>query len=134
VKNPYDIIVSPHITEKSVRMSYGDEAQAKKQKLNELKKAGTPTKGGIKIAEEDLTRKYTFIVAKSANKIEIKQALEAIYNDGKKDGEKIKIEAVHTIKVLGKQRRRGKSVGYEPDRKKAVITLAKGQLLEDYGV
>jgi len=113
VKNPHDIIVRPHITEKAVALSYGDPR--------------------IK-DEELLVRKYTFEVATNANKIEIKQAIEAIYNEGKKKDQAISVESVRTIKVLGKKRRRGKSVGYEPNRKKAVITLAKGQMLEDYGV
>jgi large subunit ribosomal protein L23 len=114
VKNAHDIIVAPHITEKSVALSYGDS--------------------NVK-EEKDLVRKYTFIVAKSANKIEIKRAIEEIYNAGKKKGEAISVESVRTVRVLGKKRRRGqRSVGYEPDRKKAIVTLAKGQLLEDYGV
>jgi large subunit ribosomal protein L23 len=114
VKNVHEIIVAPHITERSVALSYGDP------KVKE---------------EKDLVRKYTFIVAKSANKIEIKQAIEAIYNAGKKKGEAIVVENVRTVRVLGKKRRRGqRSTGYEPDRKKAIITLAKGQMLEDYGV
>lgn len=113
MKNPHDIILRPHITEKAVGLSYGDPR--------------------IK-DEADLVRKYTFEVATTANKIEIKQALEAIYNEGKKKDQAISIESVRTIKVLGKKRRRGKSVGYEPNRKKAVVTLAKGQMLEDYGV
>ena len=79
----------------------------------------------------DLVRKYTFIVNRDANKIEIKQALEAIY---KASGTEISVASVRTIKVLGKKRRRGQSTGYEPDRKKAIVTLAKGQILEDYGV
>ncbi len=113
MKNPYEIIVRPHITEKAVALSYGDPR---------IKNEG------------DLVRKYTFEVATSANKIEIKQAIEAIYNEGKKKDQTINVDSVRTIKVLGKKRRRGKSVGYEPNRKKAVITLAKGQMLEDYGV
>jgi len=113
VKNPYDIILRPHITEKAVALSYGDPR--------------------IK-DEEDLVRKYTFEVVTNANKIEIKQAIEAIYNEGKKKDQAISVQSVRTIKVLGKKRRRGRSVGYEPDRKKAVITLGKGQMLEDYGV
>jgi large subunit ribosomal protein L23 len=114
VKNIHEIIVAPHITERSVSLSYGDP------KIKE---------------EKDLVRKYTFIVAKSANKIEIKQAIEAIYNAGKKKGDAIVVENVRTVRVLGKKRRRGqRSTGYEPDRKKAIITLAKGQMLEDYGV
>ena len=107
MKDPYSIIVRPHITEKSVALSYGSDR--------------------IK-DEAELVRKYTFIVKTDANKIEIKQAIEAIYE------KKITVESVRTLKVLGKKRRRGQSIGYEPDRKKAIITLAKGQMLEDYGV
>jgi large subunit ribosomal protein L23 len=114
MKNPYTIIIQPHITERSVALSYGDE------KIRN---------------ESDLVRKYTFIVAPDANKIEIKQALESIYNTGKKKEDAIKITSVRTIKVLGKKRRRSQRVaGYEPNRKKAIITLDKGQMLEDYGV
>lgn len=107
MKDPYSIIVRPHITEQSVALSYGSER--------------------IK-DEAELVRKYTFIVNRDANKIEIKQAIETIYE------KKVSVTSVRTIKVLGKKRRRGQSTGYEPDRKKAVITLAKGQMLEDYGV
>ena len=111
--NPYEIIVAPHLTEKSVALSYGDPKNKD---------------------EAQIVRKYTFIVKRDSNKIQIKAAIEALYNDGKKKGEGINVTSVRTIKVLGKKRRRGKSSGYEPDRKKAVITLATGQMLEDYGV
>lgn len=114
MKNPHDIIIRPHITEKSVGLSYGDA------RIQD---------------EEQLVRKYTFIVANDANKIEIKKALETIYNEGKKADQAITVTGVRTIKVLGKKRRRGqRSVGYAPDRKKAIVTLGKGQMLEDYGV
>jgi large subunit ribosomal protein L23 len=115
VKDPHLIVIQPHITEKSVALSYGDP------RIRE---------------EKDLVRKYTFIVASDANKLEIKSAIEAIYNEGKKKKDDlIVVNSVRTIRVLGKKRRRGqRSSGYEPDRKKAIITLAKGQMLEDYGV
>jgi len=113
VKDPHTIIIQPHITEKTVALSYGD----------------------INVKDEgELVRKYTFIVATDANKIEIRNAIEAIYNDGKKKDQAIEVTSVRTVKVLGKKRRRGRSVGYEPDRKKAIVTLAKGQMIEDYGV
>lgn len=111
--SPYEIIIAPHLTEKSVALSYGDP--------------------NIR-DEANIVRKYTFVVKKNANKIQIKAAIEALYNDGKKKGEGIEVTSVRTIKILGKKRRRGRSVGYEPDRKKAVVTLKAGQLLEDYGV
>jgi large subunit ribosomal protein L23 len=114
VKDPYSIISQPHITEKSVALSYGDDRVKD---------------------ESQLVRKYTFIVATDSNKIEIKAALEAIYNQGKRQEQAINVTSVRTVKVLGKFRRRTqKSSGYEPNRKKAIITLAKGQILEDYGV
>jgi large subunit ribosomal protein L23 len=134
VKNPHDIIIKPHITEKSVRLSYGDDASALKRLRNEAKKAGKKV-AAVRVEEKDLVRKYTFIVARDANKIEIKSAIESIYNEGRKREDAIRVESVRTIKVLGKKRRRGfKSTGYEPDRKKAIVTLAPGQILEDYGV
>lgn len=111
MKNPHDIILQPHITERSVAMSYGDA------RIRE---------------EKELVRKYTFLVATSANKLEIKAAIEAIYGGGKKGG--ITVDNVHTVRIPGKSRRVGQRVGVRPDRKKAIITLAKGQILEDYGV
>lgn len=114
MKDPYTIIVRPHITEKSVQQSYGDP------KIRD---------------EKRIVRKYTFIVQPAANKIEIKQAIEAIYNAGKKEGERIQVSGVCTLHVRGKMRRVGaRSKGKRPDFKKAVVTLKPGQLLEDYGV
>jgi large subunit ribosomal protein L23 len=133
VKNfPYGVIIAPHITEKSVALSYGDEVGAAKRLRREARKSGD--KGQVQVTETDLVRKYTFIVAKEANKLEIKAAVEAIYNEGRKKDVAIEVTSVRTIRVVGKSRRRGRSVGYEPDRKKAIVTLARGQMLEDYGV
>ena len=114
MKDPHLVIVKPHITERSVAESYGDPNVRE---------------------EADLVRKYTFIVAKSANKIEIKSAIEAIYNSGKKASDQVNVTSVRTIRLPGKKKRQARVTGgYTPDRKKAVVTLAKGQILEDYGV
>lgn len=114
MKDPHIIIVKPHITERSVAASYGDP---------------------LVKDEAHVQRKYTFIVAPDANKIEIKRAIEAIYNEGKKKEDSIVVDKVHTVTIKGKKRRVGyRSAGYRPDRKKAIVTLAKGQRLEDYGV
>lgn len=138
MKNPHDVIIAPHITEKSVALSYGDDHGAAKRLRNEAKKEGKVGKDGKlvvpTVSEADLIRKYTFIVSPDANKIEIKNALETIYNEGKKADQAISITSVRTVKVLGKKRRRGQRTGFEPDRKKAIVTLGKGQMLEDYGV
>lgn len=107
MKDPHDIIVRPHVTEKSVAQSYGD------RRITDIDK---------------VQRKYTFIVTLDSNKFEIKDAIEAIYD------RKITVESVRTIKVHGKTRRVGqRKPGKKPDFKKAIVTLAPGQMLEDYG-
>lgn len=63
--------------------------------------------------------KYTFIVDKRANKTEIKNAIESIFN--------VKVEKVYTMNVKGKPKRMGRSVGKTPDRKKAIVALKPGQ-------
>lgn len=138
MKDPHEIILRPYITEKSVSQSYGDEASAQRR-LRNVARAETRRTGKVvapeRVTETDLVRRYTFEVARDANKLEIKQAIEAIYNAGKKPEEAIQVTAVRTMRVVGKKRRRTwKQVGYEADRKKAIITLAAGQILEDYGV
>ena len=90
--------------------------------------------------EKDLVRRYTFLVAPDANKIEIKSAVEAIYNDGKKKGDAIAVTNVRTITLPGKTKKvRTKArafpiAGKTASKKKAIVTLAAGQILEDYGV
>jgi large subunit ribosomal protein L23 len=65
---------------------------------------------------------YLFEVSRDANKIEIKRAIEAIFN--------VKVDSVRTIRVHGKPKRQGRFAGHRPDWKKALVTLAKGQSIE----
>lgn len=62
-------------------------------------------------------RKYTFEVAKDANKIEIAKAVEELFG--------VKVSKVNTINVDGKLRRYGRFEGYTASRKKAIVTLAE---------
>ncbi|MEE0867905.1 MAG: 50S ribosomal protein L23 [Clostridia bacterium] len=62
-------------------------------------------------------KKYTFEVAKEANKIEIKKAVEEIFG--------VKVEKVTTMRVLGKVKRMGANSGKRPDWKKAVVKLTE---------
>jgi len=66
--------------------------------------------------------KYTFIVSLTANKIEVRQAVEQIF--------KVKVLDVNTIRVLGKKKRMGRNVGKRPDFKKAIVKLAPGERIE----
>jgi large subunit ribosomal protein L23 len=74
------------------------------------------------ISEEQLRRKVFFEVDFNANKIEIKQAVEALFD--------IKVADVHTQIVRGKEKRVGRYVGRRSNWKRAIVTLAKGQKLE----
>lgn len=65
--------------------------------------------------------KYTFKVPVTANKTEIRQAVEAIW--------KVRVLSVATINVAGKTKRRGAHVGRTSDYKKAIVKLAEGQTI-----
>ena len=67
-------------------------------------------------------KKYTFAVAKNANKIEITKAVEALFSS--KPGD-IKVAKVNTLNCLGKLRRQGTSEGYTAAWKKAIVTLTE---------
>lgn len=60
-------------------------------------------------------KKYTFAVSKSANKIEIARAVEELFG--------VKVSKVHTLHIRGHFRRQGRSGGYTPSWKKAIVTL-----------
>ncbi len=73
------------------------------------------------ITEESMmgvaTKKYTFSVAKDANKAEIAKAVEKLFG--------VEVEKVNTISVKGKLRRYGRYEGYKPSWKKAIVTLTE---------
>lgn len=66
--------------------------------------------------------KYVFVVAKSANKIEIAKAVSEIF--------KVKVAKVNTVNVIGKTKRMGRTQGKRPDYKKAIVKLAPGETIE----
>ena len=65
---------------------------------------------------------YLFHVYKKANKIQIEQAVESLFN--------VKVESVRTVVRKGKGKRIGMVKGSLPDRKRAYITLKDGHKLE----
>lgn len=72
--------------------------------------------------------RYAFIVARKANKLEIKKAVEEFYD--------VKVESVNTINSLGKSKSRYTKAGFVSGRKastkKAIVTLAKGETIDFY--
>ena len=66
--------------------------------------------------EQTEMKRYTFEVAKSANKIEIAKAIEEIFG--------VKVAKVNTLNVMGKKKRLGaQPAGRRPNWKKAIVTL-----------
>lgn len=77
---------------------------------------------------ETLT-KYTFVVNRKANKIEIRKAIEGMYN--------VSVDSVNTMIVPGKTKikntRSGLQRGRKPSFKKAIITLSEGEEIDFFG-
>ena len=65
---------------------------------------------------------YTFSVDVKANKTQIKQAIEAIFN--------VKVESVNTINVHPRKKRVGRYSGYTNKVKKAIVKLKEGSSIE----
>lgn len=70
------------------------------------------------------TNTVGFIVHPNANRVQIKQAVEALL--------KVKVEKVNVMNVRGKTKRLGRFSGRRSDWKKAFVTLKKGEKLEMY--
>jgi len=102
-KSVWDILKSPVVTEKSVI----------------LKEDSTDEDSGRKAGQV-----LTFKVDKKATKIDIKGAVEEIFN--------VKVAAVRTIQYDGKMKRRGRIEGRRASWKKAYVTLRKGEPMVDY--
>ncbi len=74
------------------------------------------------IQMQDADNKVTFEVARHANKIQIKQAIEEIFN--------VEVERVNVVNVNPKKKRMGQYEGYTKRVKKAIITLKDGSNID----
>jgi large subunit ribosomal protein L23 len=73
---------------------------------------------------QETERTYTFIVAKDANKIEIRHAVQSLFD--------VAVERVRTANYQGKWRRVGRSLGRRAAYKKALVKLAEGESIDVY--
>ena len=99
----WDILKSPVVTEKSVILKEDSTDEASDRKAGQV---------------------LTFRVDKKANKIDIKKAVEEIFN--------VKVAQVRTIQYDGKVKKRGRIEGRKASWKKAYVTLRKGEPMVDY--
>lgn len=72
--------------------------------------------------QKEEANQYSFEVAKTANRIEIRRAVEKIFN--------VRVKSVQTIQVKGKTKQRGKITGKRKDWKKAVVALKPGERID----
>jgi large subunit ribosomal protein L23 len=89
------------------------------KELYEVIRRPAVTEKGTALKEQN---KYCFEVDRRANKIEVKRAVEALFN--------VKVAAVHTVTVRGRIKRLGRFAGRTPDWKKAIVTLKEGHSIE----
>jgi large subunit ribosomal protein L23 len=80
------------------------------------------TEKGTRLKEE--ANQYLFRVARTATKIEVKQAVEQLF--------KVKVAEVRTLRMQGKAKRLGRFAGRRADWKKAIVTLKAGHSIELY--
>jgi large subunit ribosomal protein L23 len=86
---------------------------------NIIKKPIVTEKSSL-LKEKD--NKYTFMVDADANKFQIKQAIEFLFN--------VKVESIHTANYKGKLKKVGAHAGYKSDWKKAIVKLQQGQEIQ----
>jgi large subunit ribosomal protein L23 len=72
--------------------------------------------------QKELNNQLSFEVDRRANRIEIKQAIESIFN--------VRVAAVKTMQVTGKTKQRGRIIGKRRDWKKAIVKLLPGERID----
>jgi large subunit ribosomal protein L23 len=106
MRSPEEIIKRPLLTEKGTR----------------LKETGGRGQGEGEIDPETLKAQLLFEVARDANKVEIRYAVQKLWN--------VDVLSVRTSVVRGKEKKMGRYVGRRSNWKKAVVTIAPGQNIE----
>jgi len=104
MRSPQSIIKRPLLTEKGTRLRETGGAAVAPEK------------------PEDTAQKILFQVARDANKVEIRDAVQRLFN--------VIVLDVHTQIVRGKEKRIGRFAGRRPHWKKAIVTLKPGQTIE----
>ncbi|SLM27778.1 50S ribosomal subunit protein L23 [Desulfamplus magnetovallimortis] len=81
-----------------------------------------PVQSEKSVVLKEKFNQLTFEVAPDANRVEIKNAVEKIFN--------AKVRSVRTVRVKGKVKRRGRILGKRRDWKKAIVRLMPGQRID----
>jgi large subunit ribosomal protein L23 len=76
------------------------------------------------VEKKDSERTLCLEVARAANRVEIKAAVESLF--------KVKVDEVRIVNQVGKLRRQGRFTGYRSDWKKAYVRLKSGEKMPEY--
>ena len=96
-----------------------DLPQGKDPKLYKIIEKSIVTEKAVSLSNHN---KYVFRVSPKTNKIEVRKAIEKLYD--------VKVKDVRILNAVGKKRQVGRFQGWKPGFKKAVITLEKGHSIE----
>lgn len=109
-RTPEEILIRPVITEKTSALQFdGTDA---------------PPPGADEDMDREVKSKYTFEVVRDAGKIEVRQAVEELFD--------VKVTNVRTMNMRGKKRRVERAIGRRPGWKKAIVTVAEGETIDVY--
>jgi large subunit ribosomal protein L23 len=72
--------------------------------------------------QKEMFNKVSFEVDRRANRIEIKKAVETVFN--------VRVASVKTMQITGKTKQRGRITGKRRDWKKAIVTLMPGERID----
>jgi large subunit ribosomal protein L23 len=103
-----EILIRPIITEETSRLEFNPGRVRKRHR--------------DKIEVE--RKKYAFEVAPDATKIDVRRAVEEMFE--------VEVKSVRTMNCIGKKRRMGRTTGRRPHWKKAIVTLAEGAAIDVY--
>lgn len=106
---PHEILIRPIVTEETSRLQFNPGRIRKRH------------------AEKDIPirPRIAFVVDRNATKIEIRRAVESMFD--------VHVTSVNTMNVMGKERRVGRHIGRRPSWKKAIVTLAEGEMVDVFG-
>ncbi len=107
-RGPQDVIIRPIFTEKTSQLQY-EGTDSKGPRVERARARGVEARS-----------KYTFEVAPNATKIDIRRAVEEMFD--------VRVKSVRTVNVAGKKRRMGRNVGRRPHWKKAIVEIAEGTI------
>ena len=106
---PHEILIRPIVTEETSRLQFNPGRTRKRH------------------ADKDIPvrPRIAFVVDRNATKIEIRRAVESMFD--------VHVTSVNTMNVMGKERRVGRHIGRRPSWKKAIVTLAEGEMVDVFG-